>query len=142
MALGHIWFERQVKGQGTAGVCALVGVLQSAELSKHRHLVDDITICTYPSISVSHACKHDVMPCTHTCVHAYTQACMHTYLPRMHTSMHTHARTQHQVLGWHVLNHWDLLTIFRIDAGVAAAWLQFVEACYTRTEYHNSERSC
>ena len=43
-----------------------------------------------------------------------------------------------QVLGWHILRHWELDRKFGIEEGVLKAWLVFVESSYSACEYHNA----
>mmetsp|Transcript_73194 Transcript_73194/g.107416 ORF Transcript_73194/g.107416 Transcript_73194/m.107416 type:complete len:971 (+) Transcript_73194:93-3005(+) len=50
-----------------------------------------------------------------------------------------HASKGHplQVLGWHVLQHWDLVQQFGLSEHKVRKWLGWVEANYTSTPYHN-----
>ena len=43
-----------------------------------------------------------------------------------------------QVLGWHILNKWNLVDTLRIDRGILREWLTFVEDMYEDNPYHNS----
>ena len=43
-----------------------------------------------------------------------------------------------QVVGWHVLTHWGLISFFGLNERKLKAWLAFVESQYIETPYHNS----
>lgn len=43
-----------------------------------------------------------------------------------------------QVLGWHLLVHWDLIRKLGLKAPVVRQWLLYVESAYTLSEYHNA----
>mmetsp|Transcript_47043 Transcript_47043/g.117866 ORF Transcript_47043/g.117866 Transcript_47043/m.117866 type:complete len:431 (+) Transcript_47043:3-1295(+) len=42
-----------------------------------------------------------------------------------------------QVLGWHFLQHWSLITSLNLGVRAVQRWLSFVENRYNDTEYHN-----
>ena len=43
-----------------------------------------------------------------------------------------------QVLGWYLLNKWNLVESLRLDRNVLREWLSFVEDMYEDNPYHNS----
>ena len=43
-----------------------------------------------------------------------------------------------QILGWHLFNEWDLISVLKIDKKVLRNWLAFVESEYHKVPYHNS----
>jgi hypothetical protein len=43
-----------------------------------------------------------------------------------------------QVLGWHMLNRWNLIENLRLSRDVIREWLAFVEESYEDNPYHNS----
>ena len=43
-----------------------------------------------------------------------------------------------QVLGFHLLEKWQLVDEFKLDHEATRRWLAHVEGCYFDTPYHNS----